>query len=293
MALKYELLGKRDLKAASKPKSLFSSKRGRGTALVIAGSADFHGAPVLAALASLRVGAGYVKLYVPRSVVGPARNLSPNIIVGALGAKSITCNKQILDQIKRCNAIAIGMGIGRSAMAQVSARKIVQSSVRAGKVVVVDADAISSLKRLPVEGKLNQNIIATPHDGEFFRLTAFRPAEKDLGARVKTAAEWARKLGITLVLKGHYSIVTDGKRVKVNIAKTSALATMGTGDILSGIICGYAATGVGAFAAACAGVYLHSSIGDSLATKMGNHIIAADVVDAIPLAIKEFDKTIQ
>ncbi len=293
MALKYELLGKSDLKAALKPESLFSSKRDRGIALVIAGSADFHGAPVLAALASLRVGAGYVKLYVPKSVLGPARNLSTNIIVGALGGKSIICNKQILGQVKKSDAIVIGMGIGRSTMAQVSARKIIQSGISAEKVTVVDADAISSLKRLPFGRRPNQNIIATPHDGEFFRLTGVRPAEKDLGARIKVAVECARKLGITVVLKGHYSIVTDGKIVKVNVAKTSALSTMGTGDVLSGIICGYAARGAEAFAAACAGVYLHSSIGDRLAAKMGNHIIAADVVDAIPLAIKEFDKTIQ
>ena len=89
MAHGYELLGKRDLRAATEPVSLFSSKRSRGTALIIAGSELFHGAPVLAALASLRIGAGYVKLYVPGSVIDPVRSLSPNVIVGRLGDRSI------------------------------------------------------------------------------------------------------------------------------------------------------------------------------------------------------------
>ena len=140
-------------------------------------------------------------------------------------------------------------------------------SIRAGKAIVVDADALTALKKLPAGGALNRSVIATPHDGEFFRLTGVRPTEKNLNARIKVAAEFAKKLNITMVLKGHYSIVTDGRRTRVNITRSPALATMGTGDVLSGIICGYAVSGADPFAAACAGVFLHSGIGDSLASK--------------------------
>src|SRR5271165_3413445 len=111
MRIKYELLGSRDLKIASVPKGKFSGKRERGTALIIAGSGRYHGAPVLSSLAAyntlsaLRVGAGYAKLYVPKSVIGPVRSLSPNIIVGQLGGTSITCNKQILDEVKKAGAV--------------------------------------------------------------------------------------------------------------------------------------------------------------------------------------------
>ena len=293
MVDRYKILGKKDLEAASKPKSQFSSKRDRGTALIIAGDDRFHGAAVLAALASLRIGAGYVKLYVPKSVMEPVRRLSANIIVEALGDKSITCNKEILGEVNSSDAIAIGMGIGRSVMARKSAVRIIQECTSKEKTVTVDADAIPALKKLGTDPVLNKNIIATPHDGEFFRLTGIRLPEKDLDSRAKSAVECAERLGITLVLKGHYSIVTDGKRIRVNKARSYALATMGTGDVLSGIITGYAACGADPFSAACAGVYLHSSIGDKLAGKMGNHIIAQDIVDAIPLAIKGFDKSIE
>ncbi len=287
---RYELLGKKDLEKASVPKSLFSGKRGRGIALVIGGSAGFHGAPVLAALAAMRVGAGYVRIYVPSAVVTPVRKLSPNIIVNALGKGSITCNRSLLNEVRRSGAIAIGMGIGRGTGAAMAARRIIAEGIRSAKPVVVDADALSARKGIGV-GKMNGSIIATPHDAEFFALSGIRLRERDLDSRIKSAVAFAKKLGIILVLKGHYSIVTDGQRVRVNRAGSSALATMGTGDVLSGIICGYAATGAGAFEAACAGVYLHSCIGDMLAAGKGNHIIASDVVEAIPSAIKKFDKS--
>ena len=209
MARGYEILGKRDLRAASKPPDSFSSKRGRGTALIVAGSELFHGAPVLAALASLRVGAGYVKLYVPGSVINPVRSLSPNIIVERLGDRSIVFNKRIKEEIARSDAVALGMGIGRSATAIASAKKIMLESVRAGKAIVVDADALAALKKLPAGRTLNRNVIATPHDGEFFRLAGVKPALKDINARIKVATGFAKKLNITLVLKGHYSIVTE------------------------------------------------------------------------------------
>jgi len=299
MKLKYALLNESDLKAAAVPKGRFVSKRERGVALIIAGSAGYHGAPVLSSLAAynticaMRVGAGYARLYVPGSLVDPVRALSPNIIVRRLGETSITCNKQILDEVKRSDAVAIGMGIGSGTKAIVSAGKIIGHAAILGKAIVVDADAIPSLKGAALKNKLNSSVIATPHDGEFFRLTGNKVPRDDIDSRIDSAVQCAKEFGITLVLKGHYTIVTDGGKVKVNRARTSALATMGTGDVLSGIICGYAATGAKTFAAACAGVYLHSRIADSLYGRMGSHILAQDVAQAIPSIIKKFDKKVQ
>ncbi len=292
MSGRYELLGRADLKAASVPKSILSDKRDRGTALIISGNSRFHGAPVLSALASMRIGAGYVKLYVPKAIINPVRSLSPNIIVGALGSNSITCNKEILGEVERADAVAIGMGIGRLKDTISSATKIIQVCASSGVPVVVDADAIISLRRLGRVGSAGMSIVATPHDGEFFRLTGVKPDRSNIAKRASTASAWAGRLGIIIVLKGHYTIVTDGKRTRIGKPVSSALATMGTGDVLSGIICGYMATGAGPFEAACAGVYLHYRIGDILARRRGRHIIAVDVVDAIPSVIKEFDKSI-
>ena len=289
MSGEYELLGRRDLDAASRPLSLSADKRIRGTALIIGGSSQFHGAPVLASLAALRTGAGYVKTFVPKVVVDPARRLSPNIIVAALGIEHIRFNSEIKKEIERSNAVAVGMGIGRSRSATTSSRRIIDSSIENEKTIVVDADALMALGDVRFSAH-NGSIIATPHDGEFRMVSGKKPST-DLLARIKDAASLAAKKGIVVVLKGHNTIVTDGERTRVCRPRSAALATMGSGDVLSGIICGYAAQGASPFQAACAGVYLHATIGDRLAKKMGMHIIAADIVDAIPLAIKEFDKS--
>ncbi|MHB1830497.1 MAG: NAD(P)H-hydrate dehydratase [Candidatus Micrarchaeaceae archaeon] len=299
MGIGYALLGRKDLEAASEPKSIFSGKRERGNALIISGSRSYHGAPSLALLAtcnilaSLRVGAGYATLYVPKAILNPVRAVSPNTIVKALGNNEITCNKEVLDAVERSNAVAIGMGIGKTRNAIAASEKIVQRAADLNKPIVVDADAIQCLRKLSKRHAANSSIIATPHDREFFGLTGKTLPKKDLGLRMAYAVQSAKELGIVIVLKGHNTIVTDGKRIKVNIAKTSALATMGSGDVLSGIICGYAACGADPLIAASAGVYLHSMIGDSLAKRKGNHIIAVDIVDGIPSAIKDFDKSIR
>ena len=298
MGIGYELLGRKDLKDASEPKSAFSDKRERGNALIISGSRSYHGAPSLALLAtcnilaSLRVGAGYATLYVPKAILNPVRAVSPNTIVKALGKNEITCNKEIFNAIEKADAVAIGMGIGKTLKAMAAAEKIIQHAADHKKPIIVDADAILCLGRLTKRHATNSQIIATPHDREFFGLTGKSLPKENLRLRISCAAQSAREMGMTIVLKGHNTIVTDGKRVKVNIAKTSALATMGSGDVLSGIICGYAACGAEPFIAASAGVYLHSVIGDELAKRKGNHIIAIDIVDGIPSAIKDFDKNI-
>ncbi len=296
MAERYRRLGLHDLRSASKPVDPFSDKRARGRALIIGGSSRYHGAPVLAStsaynlLASLRVGAGYSKLYVPRSILNPVRSLSPNTIVGALGRSNITCNIEILREIEMADAVAIGMGVGRSRSAISASRKIIRHAARSGKTVVVDADALRSIGRSDIPDWLNRSVIATPHDEEFYEMTGVRVPERDLSHRAEVSAEYARRLDIIIVLKGHYTVVTDGYKVMVNIPKSPALATMGTGDVLSGIICGYAAAGANPLEAAAAGVYLHSMIGDMLYKREGEHIIAEDVVGAIPRYIKAFDR---
>ena len=289
MSGKYELLGRRDLDAASRPVSPYANKRERGTALIIGGSSRFHGAPVLASLAALRTGAGYVKTFVPKSVVDPARRLSSNIIVAELGTREIRFNDEIRKEIERSDAIAVGMGIGRSSPAVECSRRIINSSIGNEKPIVVDADALMALKDIRISAR-NGSVIATPHDKEFQMASGKKPSSS-LSARIRDAESFAEKKGIVVVLKGHNTIVTDGEKTKVCRPRSAALATMGSGDVLSGIICGYAAQGATALQSACAGVYLHAAIGDRLAKKMGMHIIAADLVDAIPLAIKEFDKS--
>ncbi len=283
----------KDVRTATMPRKDEGEKWDNGAAVIFAGSSEYHGAAVLAAraawsaIAALRVGTGYVHLYVPKSIIGPVRSLSPNIIVREFGNRNIG-EGRISDAkaaIERAKAVAIGMGIGRMQNTLRKAASIVDYAVASNKKVVVDADAIYAVR---YARKLNKNVVLTPHLREFGELYKGFDAHS-LRERIEASVELSESLGCCILLKGHETIVTDGKNVKIVRSVSSALATMGTGDVLSGIISGYMACGADTFRAAVAGAYVHSRIGDELYRKKGTHIIAEDVADVIPSFLREFD----
>lgn len=296
---KRSLAGPSDLASASVPKKLYASKKENGRVLIIGGSKTFHGAPVMASnaamhtLAALRVGAGYVITCVPKGIVGAVRKLSPNIIVKSLKGDSI--NPRDLPFLKKeimpSDSVVIGPGIGRSEESLRAVAELISCAIKLKKRLVLDADAIYAIKF--VKGKLGQSTILTPHDKEFMQLSGTVLNKTDLPNRSAEAVNLSKKLDSVLLLKGHETIITDGRSIKIVRSRTAALATMGTGDVLSGIIGGYAARNADCFADAVAGAYLHSRIGDMLFKEKGYHIIASDIIEKIPLILKRFDKTEQ
>ena len=289
--------GPEDLDLASKPRSQYSSKLDNGRVLVIGGSARFHGAPVLASnaayltLAALRTGAGYAVTCVPKSIVVPVRALSPNIIVLPLSGDNINPEDlSILEgESKRADVIIIGPGLGREKASLTTAAKLVSYCMKLGKKIIIDADALHALEFL--HSKLNKNILLTPNDREFSQVFKMKLDKRDTEKRIKAVAAAAKKLNTNVLLKGHVTIVSDGKIAKIVRAKTATLATMGTGDVLAGIIGGLAARN-NMLSAAAAGAYLHARIGDLLYKEEGYHITAQDVVEYIPKIMKSFDRTI-
>ncbi len=291
----------KDLKAAAQPRSLFASKGELGSLVVVSGSNDYYGVSaavgnsVYNLLAGLRIGTGYACLFVPSSIKNAVEKLTQNMIVRTLGksyiSESTDKEKKVLREwMDRSTALVIGMGIGTKNVPPMRfAARLIDYAIGKNMKMVIDADGIRSLKYM--KKRLNKNSILTPHDKEFKALTGFAPPEgRNIRGRIEAATRAAIRTNSVIVLKGHVTIITDGYSVKINKAKTSALATMGTGDVLAGIIGGYLATGCTSFQAASAGVYLHSYIGDALAKKMGTHILASDVVNYIPVVLKRFDK---
>ncbi|MCL5427966.1 MAG: NAD(P)H-hydrate dehydratase [Candidatus Marsarchaeota archaeon] len=284
----------RDIAKATKARDVYGSKKDNGRVAVIAGSSEYHGAPALAAnaaynaLAALRVGIGYVYLYVPASIINPVRALSPSTIVKAFGRRGIGGGSlaEIRAQLERVDAVVIGMGLGRGRPSLRMASKIIGFAVAGGKKAVVDADAIYAVRDA---GRLNGGVVLTPQDREFEWLSGKSANRHPLKERIALASSLSERLGCCILLKGHDTVVTDGSSAKVIRSGSSSLATMGTGDVLSGIIGGYMAAGAGSFDAAVAGAYVHARIGDLLHRKMGNHILPSDVVDAIPTILKRFD----
>jgi NAD(P)H-hydrate epimerase len=152
-----------------------------------------------------------------------------------------------------------------------------------GAPLVIDADGLNAFAGSASElaGRPAPTVL-TPHAGELGRLLD-RPSEEIAAHRLESACEAARTAGSVVVLKGDDTIVVDGERVAVNTISSPALATAGTGDVLSGMIAALLARGLEPFAAACAGVVGHARAGREAASRVGSAeaVIATDVIDSI------------
>ena len=263
--------------------------------MIIGGSERHHGAPALASigayamLAALRIGVGYVVEYVPKSVIEATRAVSPNIIVIPLHGKNLgTKDIPILARdLRHSECLVIGPGIGKNEDTCNAVIRLIDYIKENGKRAVIDADALYALSRY--KGKLNMNFIITPNIGELGYLIDVKLGAGDISGRIDAALKVSKKLNVNVLIKGHEDVITDGKRIKLVKSKSSALATMGTGDVLAGMIGAYAAKNSDIFIAGVAGAYLHSFIGDMLYKEKGNHILASDVVEYIPRILKGFD----
>ncbi len=285
-----------ELKYIMSMRKPLSDKRANGSVLIIGGSKDYHGAPVLAAgaaystLAALRSGAGYAKVAVPSCILDPVRSLSADIIAFANGRNNIAFGSRIKQEIDKADAIAIGMGIGRGVAADRAALKIIGRCGSLDKKIIIDADGILALSKHRTLD-IGNNAIITPNLKEFESLSCSSvPKENELAERAYAVRKVAKEMHAVIVLKGHTTIITDGNRVTVNKAGSSALAVMGTGDVLSGIIAGLAVNARGAYEAAVAGVFMHSSIGDMLYKRMGAHILASDIANNMPEFFRRFGR---
>ncbi|MEA2628295.1 MAG: ADP-dependent NAD(P)H-hydrate dehydratase / NAD(P)H-hydrate epimerase, partial [Chloroflexota bacterium] len=260
-----------------------------GTVVVLAGSLGFTGAAYLASTAAARTGAGLVRLLVADTIypilaakctevmATPVQEVAP----GAVGHAAYD---MVMRQLATAEAGIIGPGLGRDGSTW---RLVLDLAQHAKCPLVLDADALNALSDAPrSKGKLGRNRVLTPHPGEMARLTgktvqaiaADRP-----GAARKAAKEW----GAVIVLKGARTLVAhpDG-RCSEDPHEVPALATGGTGDVLSGIIGGLIAQGSDPFAAAVTGVYIHAAAGRRISQRLGDSgLLASDLLLEIPLVM--------
>jgi ADP-dependent NAD(P)H-hydrate dehydratase / NAD(P)H-hydrate epimerase len=264
-----------------------STKFAAGSVLVCGGSRGLTGAPCLASESAMRAGAGYV------TALGPA-SLNPVLAAKLLevmtvplpdadGALEPDGVDTVLSRAERADALVLGPGMGRADGALEFARRLARA-VRLP--LVLDADGLNAhAGALAALAARDAPTVLTPHAGELARLLESDSAA--IGARrlqsVREAASAARAI---VVLKGDDTLVAapDG-RVGVNRGGASALATAGTGDVLSGVIGAYLGKRMDPFHAACAGVLVHSRAGVLTAQEIGPEgVIASDVIAALPRA---------
>ncbi|MGC8652341.1 MAG: NAD(P)H-hydrate dehydratase [Candidatus Micrarchaeia archaeon] len=286
------ITGPGDVMLATEPRLLSANKYTNGSVLVVGGSPDYKGAPVLAAhgalnaLSALYSGAGYATVAMPSSVVGRV-SIPPNLIVRSFGGDTLSKTSiPKLEEIRHDVAI-LGPGLSTDKESMDSIVALVKSETSKGKFVILDATAIKAVASS--KGVLGKKTIITPHDGEFGYLIGTSLKAATLEKRINLAVEFAKSYNCVVVLKGHETVITDGNLLKINVADTPVLATMGTGDVLAGIIASYLSLHMQPFESAVAGVYVHSKIGDAAFREMGLHITASDIISRIPEVLKQFD----
>ena len=256
-----------------------------GKVLCVCGSVGYTGAPIFAGRGAVRTGSGLVFLAVPESVWPVAAVKSdeamPFPVPEAEGRLSLLAEEPIRRRAESCDAVLIGCGLGRGWQTDALVRKLLTIE----KPLVLDADGLNALSgREELLQKRAAPTILTPHEGEFLRLGGGLSA-----GREAAAAAFSEKYGVYLVLKGHRTVVAapDG-RLAVNGTGNSGMAKGGSGDVLAGMILSLLGQGCEAFAACCAGVWLHGRAGDLAAADKGERgMTPTDLLEQIPYAMKD------
>ena len=264
-----------------------STKFAAGSVLVCGGSRGLTGAPCLASESAMRAGAGYVTALVPASLnsIFEARLLEVMTAPlpdddGSLEAGGVSA---VLERAERADAFVLGPGLGRMP----GALEFARTAAREVKLpMVLDADGLNAhAGALASLATREAPTLLTPHAGELARLLETDSAS--VGARrLESARRAAAEARAIVVLKGDDTLVIapDGL-VAVNRGGASALATAGTGDVLSGVIGAFLAKRMDPFEAACAGVLVHARAGQLTAREIGSEgVIASDVIAALPRA---------
>ena len=268
-----------------------SNKGTFGKVLNIAGCIKYQGAAFLSSLAPLKVGAGLVTLASIESVVNNLASSAPWITFYPLRDYYKKCIagdafselKEIIDSY---DVISVGPGLSDSPAVSSFVDDLIKYLNNTNKKVVIDADALNVISKSDIR-VLPQNSVITPHPVEFSRLLDI-PLEVIQNDRVSAAKQAAEKFGCNVVLKGKNTIIgsRDGE-IFENQTGNSALAKAGSGDVLTGMISGFAAQGLSIFDAAVLGVYLHGLCGELAALDLTEYsVLATDQIEYIPEAIK-------
>lgn len=262
-----------------------SHKGDNGRVLVIGGSADYHGAPILSANAALRAGADLVYLYVPECNFDVTRAASPNFIVMKYKGDYFSPRAafDIVEFGKTCDAVLMGPGMGTlDELKEVVVDGVLEILKGLRIPTVLDSLAIFALKKIR-KFPLEQDLLITPHHNEFMNLVDrdMRISENDTQS-VILLRSIAMDLHLNIVLKGHVDLVTSDEGDVVKSRTGNAGMTVGgTGDVLAGIAASLMAQGNDAFSSAKASALISGMAGDRAFKYSGNGLTASDVIDEI------------
>jgi len=259
-----------------------------GRILVIGGSSGMHGAPVLAAAAALRSGAGLVTVALPSSIyaaAGAAELRATWIPLPASrhGALEPSALPLLLAACGAADVVAVGPGLGSAPETRALLHELVP---RIEQPLVLDADGLNAFAGAPahIAGRRKTTVL-TPHPGELRRLTGNEPGPDDEPRRL-AAVDLAMRAGATVILKGHRSVVSNGLESHFNATGNPGMATGGAGDVLTGCAAALLAVVPDALLAARVAAFAHGAAGDLAAAELGEiGVTATDLVAKLPAAL--------
>lgn len=264
----------KDMAMKLKPLMQFAHKGTQGHALIIGGSLGKIGAISLSCKAALKSGCGLVTAYVPKCGMNPIQSFFPEAMVIE------DFNHDYISSISfdiHPDAIAIGMGMGKNNETKMALHQFLNnSSIR----LVVDADALNILSENPKWlTDLQPHTILTPHPGELKRLIG---KWRNDFHKIELTQTFAREFNLIVVIKGAHTVIVDSNNLYVNSSGTPALATGGSGDVLSGIIAGLLSQGYDPLVATQLGVYIHGLTANITSNKINpRSFVANDIIDNI------------
>jgi hydroxyethylthiazole kinase-like uncharacterized protein yjeF len=257
-----------------KPLMQFAHKGTQGHALTIGGSLGKIGAVALSSKAALKSGCGLTTAYVPKCGTNVIQSYFPEaMVIEDIGQKNIL----FIDFDIYPDAIAIGMGMGKHDETKQALLQFLKNNTTP---LVIDADALNMLsENIQWLTELQPNTILTPHPGELKRLIG--TWENDF-QKIELTRAFAKKFNLIIVIKGAQTVIVDSTNLFVNSSGTPALATAGSGDVLSGIIVGLLAQGYEPLVATQLGVYIHGMTANVTSSEINpRSFVASNIIDNI------------
>lgn len=262
----------------------YAHKGNFGKLLLLCGSKGYTGAAALAAMGALRAGAGLVYLGVPECIyqIEAVKLLEPIVLPlpdqnGMLSCEAIN---ELVTLLPKMDVVLVGPGLGQSEDTYLVVRWILENFCGP---VVLDADGINVLEtHKDVLRERTGPTILTPHAGEFERIGG------DLSiTRCDAAVALARDLHITVVLKGHETVITNGECGYVNPTGNPGMAVGGSGDVLAGMLAGLLGQNIPVLEAAACAAWLHGAAGDICEREIGQYaMLPSDLLDVLPRLMK-------
>jgi ADP-dependent NAD(P)H-hydrate dehydratase / NAD(P)H-hydrate epimerase len=265
-----------------------------GKVFVLAGSRNFTGAPAMCAQAALVSGAGAVVLGVPRSIHATLASKLTEVIIEPLdetseGTIAESARDAIHKRLAWADAVVVGPGLSRQAETD---RFVLSLIASIQQPLILDADGLNvAAMDVSLLEKRKSEMVVTPHSGELARLTG-HSAEEIERSRVESVRTAAERFHSVVVLKGAPTATADsGGDVYLNSTGNPGMATIGSGDVLTGLIAGLRVQGMTSLQAAYGGAFLHGLAGDIGAERVGQRsLLALDILDHIPSALMRLEK---